>query len=215
MALGANWRISNGYCRVYPSATGGSSTKSFTVETYRSGSWVGSEFTAAFYNAGVFSAYLNTTGDATGYADPVVLTNSPSCVSISLPVPSTLGVAYGKYACILTLRNLDTFIEATYVPSTALNGYGFVRTTNTASTAFTGGVRATANDANGLRYLIAVHKTSTADTTKGGVTAGNIAAEVGQFAITADYQVGVATTDTGVRDLFYAARSDKRRVVVR
>jgi hypothetical protein len=116
---------------------------------------------------------------------------------------------------VISLRAGDTFIEISHVPSAAILQFGFMRSTNEAGTAFTGGIRATANDANGLRYLITTPTTANVDAVRGGVAQASTSAKRSLFAITADYQAGIVSTDTAVRDMFYAGRSHRRRVVVR
>ena len=206
--VGLNWRISNGYCRAYPTQNG--TAFHLTVETYRSGSWFGSEFGAAIYSAGVFSSFVSIAG-TTGVAaaDPFVVVNTPERVSIA--TSSALSAPTSGVSNVFSLRATDTWVELSIANST---GIGIVRTTNEAGTGFAGGVAATANNANGLRYLIATPTTSTTDTTKGGITSGATGTRA-LYQVSADYQVGVQTTTTTVRDLFYATRSERRRVVPR
>lgn len=205
--VAGNWRISNGFCRVYPSATGVGGKKGFTVETFRAGSWVGCEFVGWTYSA-VLPGWIgprDATGDSTGYSSPTILTNTPDVVSIR--------VAGSMGRLTLTLRAGETWVVAQCTGS--LVGLG--RSTATASTGFTGGVRATANDANGLRYLMAscaqTGAGSQVDGANGRIQAATAYPKV--YAITADYQVGPFTTDTGVRDGFYAACYTRRKVVGR
>jgi hypothetical protein len=207
-AVGANWRISNGYCRAYPSATG-TSAKGITVETYRTGSWVGCEFAKFSYNTGLASwgAAFGMTGDTTGYVDPVILSNRPELVVVRIPLGST--------SFTFSLRNGDTWIEMIDAYTSSAGSFtGLGRTTNTASTGFTGGVRATANDANGLRYLISCLDTGITDTTNGRYSSGTTTRQA-VWQMTADYQAGYTGTDTVCRDLFQSARSDRRMVVAR
>jgi hypothetical protein len=194
----APWRISNGYCRLYPSGVG-----KFTVETYRAGSWVGREFEAGYWNGAIWIA-----SDLTN-TRPVILRNEPGCVVIRQPRNFSLAVDF-------TLRSGDTWVESNlrYVENGSPLQLGFATSAVVASTSFTGGLRATANDANGLRYLLSSPSTTTKDAVNGRMylTAGatSIAAQ-----ITADYQAGWYSSDTGVRDLYLAARQESRRVVAR
>lgn len=211
--IGLNWRISNAYVRLYPTANG--SDFYFKVETYRAGNWVGQEFTNSVYSAGVFSSYRSTTGlTGVGAGDPVILMNTPKRVIVQAYTHSAASFAT-RVPNLFSIRMGDTWAEMRSVHDTNV---GLIRSSNEAGTAFSGGVRATANDANGLRYLISVGGCSvaTADTTKGGVrpstgpTVGGVT-----FQIAPDYQAGVFTTDTAVRDLFYAVRTERLRVVAR
>lgn len=206
LGVGGDWRISNGYCRVYPSAT--ASVKGFTVETYRSGAWHGTEFAACqFTPPTTFGAAADTTGDSTGYSEPIILVNN-----LNVCVVQTSGEA-GQFT--FTLRAGDTWVEVRRGLYGIPGRVAFRPTSAISVTTFSGGHRATANDANGLRMLMA----TTANEFSGGTGALAYNSSPGTnppvFQFTADYQAGVVTTDTGVRDLFYAARYDRRRVVIR
>ena len=196
------WRISNGYCRLYPSSVGGQGR--FTVETYRTGSWVGREFMwGVFTTVWVPTA---ATGDATGLVTPSILVNTPNMVVIRSPISS--------YIHDFVIRRGDTWIEATALSPAVPVKWGIAPSTSIASTSFTGGIRATGDDANGLRFLTSAGPATTKDTGTGALYATSTVNTM-TIQVTADYQVGVATTDTTVRDLFYAARSDRQKVVAR
>lgn len=214
--VAGNWRISNGYCRVYPSASLGATRRGFTVETWRSATgWDGHEWVADSYGTAFGGAWANewnsgqahVTGDDSGYSDPVVITNLPEVVVVRVAGESCLTT--------FSLRAADTWVEVTpHHRNTSTVGWGFRRATTEARTTFTGGMRATASDGNGLRYLASAP--CTVYTHADGKIAGLPAtAGLVTYQITADYQAGVVTTDTAVRDLFLAPRSDRRRVVPR
>lgn len=204
LAVGLNWRISNGFTRVYPSQV--SANGRFTVERYKSGAWVGREMQLGTFSAGWNVWYA--TADASGNAFVAkVLTNSVALCAVR--------VAYGKELFDFTLRQGDNFIELAITSTGTAKQYGIATATATASTAFTGGARATANDANGLRYLISFPQAVTTDLVNGYVYA-TAAFTTNAFQICPDYQTGpLAVSDAGVRDLFFAMRSERRQVVPR
>lgn len=205
-ASAGDWRISNGYTRLYPSQVSGNGR--FTVETYRAGSWVGREFTLGVYDPVGFTwGALPMTGDSTGnLATPRVLRNDPSCVTVQCSIVSQ------KYT--ISLRRAETFVTvALTLPAASGLLYGFATSAVVASTAFTGGIRATASDANGLRYLISTPVARTNDLVNGRIYT-TAAANSSQFQITPDYLVGVVSSDTNVRDLFLAAGNELHRVVL-
>lgn len=211
-ATAGDWRISNGYCRVYPTSASGNGR--FTIETYRSGSWVGREFAVAWYDdTGAGWGYGTTftaTGDSNGFITPSVLINSPKLVVVRCAV--------GPYTTTFSLRAADTWVEVTSNDASSSADslhLGLKCSSTVASTTFTGGLRATSNDANGLRYLISSTEAVTADTTNGRLYLDTDTVSSTTWQITADYQVGVTTSATGVRDLFMQARSERERVVAR
>lgn len=194
-----NWRINNGFCRVYPSTV---ASGRFTVETYGTGAWVAQEMEVGYFSASWLN--LKATSDAVTFWTPTVLQNSPECVAIRLP--------YGQGSFDFTLRRGDSWAE---VGIRSFNGvtqqYGIGCAAAVASTAFTGGVRATAGT---TRYLVANPAAVTTDLVNGRayLTAAALSTV---FAVTADYQTGAITGDTGVRDAFLGARSESQRVVIR
>jgi hypothetical protein len=200
--VGGNWRINNGYVRAYPAQS--TAKYGLKVETYRSGSWYGTEFTRCNIVASAVSSYSDLTGGVGGYGEPTIVVNSPSMVTVSLWLAT-------QYPIMFTLRQADTWVEVT-IPTSAQSGMG--PSSAIAGTAFTGGVRATANDANGLRNLLSTTNVTDTAAAAGAIKVSN-ATPTAVFQLTADYQVGIATTDTTVRDLFYSIRSERRGLVTR
>lgn len=205
-AVGLNWRISNGVVRFTPSTSGSSGT--FLIETYSSGAWAGTTFKTRL---GVTVVPLLEAG--TTPAPFRIVRNSPEAVVVRVRMPGQ-GVT-----CDIGLRRGDSWIEMSFSSAGIAWPYGIDCASAIASTAFTGGIRATANDANGRRFLISCPSTITTDLVNGSVklTTGATAA---QFQVTADYQkVGISGvtpgTDTGLRDYFLAARTERVRVVSR
>lgn len=209
LGTGGNWRISNGYVRMYPSMVA-STKRAFTVETWRSPSWVGQEFENVSFNSGTALWTLrNATGGTVGYTDPVVLRNdAEQCVVTTRDESGT--------TFTWSVRRGDLWVEATIALAGGggTTSYGFGRSATEAATSFSGGIRATANDANGLRYLLACVDHQTRETTLGRLTVDSTIANP-TFAIWADYPASFAGTDTSARDMFYCARSESKNVVSR
>jgi hypothetical protein len=78
-------------------------------------------------------------------------------------------MALGRFTVDLTLRRGSRFVEL-YVQGQTSSTLKAVLTTPEASTAGTGFVRVTANDANGNRAIVGSARTFTADTTNGGLS---------------------------------------------
>lgn len=197
----ANWRISNGFTRLYPTSVSG--TGRFTVERWNGAAWVGREF-GWQVSAGTFNY---ATADTAAAFSTRITMNSPYAVSIR--------TFYNYTTYDFTLRQADGFVEVTTTLTPLASTFGFGCSAVVASTAFTGGLRATATDANGLRYLISCPIATTNDLVNGRITA---TASVSQatFQICPDYLTGVGGgTDTSVRDTFMAMRSERRAVGVR
>lgn len=201
-AIGTNWRINNGITRLYPSAGVGHGP--FTVGNYVSGAWVESEF-GAMTNS---TTFLGSTADASDRALAVtVLRNSPEQVTVrtkNAAVSFDWTIRRGDLHAVLSITQPST--------GTARN-WGVGRTTATAGTTFTGGVRQTTGN---NRYLISCPSTVTADTTNGYLNLTSTALNA-QFQIVADYywSGSLALADTTIRDLFLAARLERQRIVPR
>lgn len=209
LATGANWRLNNGYIRLYPSMVAGSN-RGFTVETYRSGSWYGQEYQAVSYNSGTATLTpRHATGGAVGYTDPVILRNSPDACTIATQNGASTVFTF-------TIRRGDLWAEAniSFDGGSGTTSYGFGRTVTEAATSFTGGIRATATDANSLRYLLATSTTSHKDTTVGRLTCGSSVASP-TFGIFPDYLTLPAGTTAQAFDFYCVARAETRNVVIR
>ena len=194
-----DWRISNGFCRVYPSTV---ASGWFTVETYGTGAWVSREMAFGIFS-GAWSGAV-ATSDGTTFWTPIVLRNSLEQVVIRLP--------YSQGSFDFSLRRGDSWFEFGIRSFNGVaNQYGVGCSTAVASTAFTGGIRATAG---ATRYLVANPAAVTTDVVNGRAYL-TAAATSTVFAISADYQTGQITGDTGVRDAFLGARSELQRVVAR
>lgn len=162
---GHDWRISNGYVRVAPAVLTGASNAGcgITVSHFDGSVWdtaVGYTFTLATDN-------LTTRS----FQQIAVLRNDPVAVSIRLNVQ----INNRAWTLDLTLRRGSRFVECRW----SLDVAGVIivaRAANEAATAITGGIRATANDASGNRYVLAGAQAVTNDLVNGKITSGSVTA---------------------------------------
>ena len=213
IATGLNWRISNGAVRLYPTSVSGNGR--FTVEQYLTGAaWSGREFGVLRSS----TTFENATTDSSGNAAPVtVLINRPEVVVVRVKAAS--GSTAGLVSYDFTIRRGNPFVEVQiqqqYSSLFTTQAWGIGTSAVVAMTTFTGGARATANDANGLRAHIASPNTVTKDLVNGRVYL-TAAASSASFSVAPDYVWGAtAFTDTAFRDLYFAARFERMRVVPR
>ena len=142
---GVAWRINNGYVRI--GATAALPEANVTVEVADTSAWVGRELT-------------NNNGDLGGKTGPFIIRNSPELVTVRVGTNSTHTFSVWKGGTIAMIT------QATNVADT-LN---VVFASGVAGTAITGGVRPSANDANGNRLTLLCRSAVTADTTNTGIT---------------------------------------------
>jgi hypothetical protein len=150
---GASWRLSNGLIRVYPSTTAGN----IVVETYDgSSAWEAIEYR------------FGTSGTAYGLAfgSVTVLRNDPTCCVIRFYQPTSANNE--RVYVTLSLSRGHLFIDGTLI-GTISRAFMIERATAEAGTSITAGIRATANDAAGNRYMLLCPKANAVDTTQGRV----------------------------------------------
>lgn len=207
LAVGTNWRISNGIVRLYPTSVGGNGR--FTIERYLDG-WAGREF-GMLYTSTLFA---NATTNASGIASPVsVIVNRPEIVVLRVKSNGGPGTTS---TFDITLRRGDLWCEVTVNQKAThtARAWGIGCSTATAMTAFTGGARATANDANGLRAAVSCPVAVSTDLTNGYVYL-SAAARSATFQVSPDYGWAGGLTDTQWRDGFLSSRLETQRVVAR
>lgn len=165
-SLGHDWRLSNGYVRVAPAViTGGSNPGlDLTVSHWDGTAWDTAVRYTFTINAVAYAA-------ASQYGQVAVLRNDPACVSIRLSV----AISNLAYILDLTLRRGSRVVECRWSLSTAAVII-VARAANEAATAITGGIRATANDASGNRYVMAAAQAVTNDLVNGKLTSGSVTA---------------------------------------
>ena len=151
-----DWRLGNGLLRITPNGTNGridvqhhDGTSWETVKTYQvldGGAEVG--------QWDVFS----------------VIRNDPAGCTIRLLRSVSGG---GVVTLDLTLRRGSRYVECRINKGTSTT-FKVVRSTTEAGTSFTSGIRATVNDGDGNRYILASSKTTTKDTTNGGLEKASV-----------------------------------------
>jgi len=196
-----SWRLSNGFCRVYPSTL---ASGRFTVEVFTNPAWVAREMEIGEFSGTWSNLALTVSGGE--FLTPAVLQNRPDCAVVRLP--------RGRGSVDFLLRRGDSWAEVSVGSFNGNTGqWGVGCSSAVASTSFTGGLAATAG---ATRYLIACASTVTADTVNGRAYLA-VDATSATFAVTADYLTGQTggLTATTTRDSFLGARSEQQNVVSR
>lgn len=190
------WRISNGRLRVSVDMA------SAVISLQR---WNGSAWTAAKTFA------LGGSGGAGPSSAPVmrIVRNRPEGVTVRVLLRITGSSA--SLALDLTLRRGETFVRGFYAG--LQEAHYLSRTSTEAATAVTGGLRATVNDADGSRYIMASVEAQTNNLTIGRL------AQTSTAGTTMNFMVGLlaGTTDTPSDevDQFITSVSETHSVVVR
>lgn len=166
----AGWSLSNGLVRIRPLASGGV----LEVAAYTGGSWRTKAWDITF-NATTLGTFDQC----------ALITNELGLVTVRLMKYMTNGRLYVD----VTLRRGHRFAEV-YVQSEFGGALKIVRATNEAGTNGLGGtVVATANDADGNKYIVGSARTFTADVVAGGISKA--------AASTLDAFIGVVAGGTG------------------
>lgn len=164
------WTLSNGLVRVRPLASGGV----LEVASYTGGAWHAKAWDITF---------AATTLGTFNYC--TLITNEFGLVTLRLMKNMTNGRLYVD----VTLRRGHRFAEV-YVQSEYSGAIKIVRATTEAGTNALGGtVVASANDADGNKYIVGSARTFTADAANGGISKA--------AAATLDAFVGVVAAGTG------------------
>jgi hypothetical protein len=135
-----NWRISNGLVRVIANASAGAQ---IDVQWHNGSSWSSTKSFAVTLSG---SSYTTYTPAPTSMH---ILRNSPERVTVRV-------VSAGTVFVDLSIRRGSRFVEVNATESTGINAsaWGVKRTTTEASTALTGGIRATSNDGDSNRFVL-------------------------------------------------------------
>jgi hypothetical protein len=190
-----SWQVDNGLVRVTGAAAGG-----FDVACWDSGAWRSAK-TYRFLAGGV---ELNATPELT------VIRNEPEEVRVRLSYPQ----GTGRVTADLGLRRGSRFVTGVMKRHSA-STLGVRLVAAEAAEAFTGGIRAAVNDADGNKYVVGSARTFTADTVQGGIE---------KAAVTAlDFFAGHEVGGTGAQANDFAAQllaqylasSGERTVIVR
>lgn len=159
-ALPTKWRLNNGFLRVVPGTTAGS----IAVAAYNGTSWSSVKL---FQVSGTIH-----TGLINAFKQVSILRNSVEEVAIRLWC-STASAGTSRIVTLdLSLPRGSTIVRGAVSISDVLNfeTWRVQRDSAEAATSITGGIRATANDASGNRYVILSDYGTTKDTTNGRVT---------------------------------------------
>lgn len=148
------WQLDNGIVRL-----SGGDAGVFEVAAWDSLGWR----SVKGWRPTVAGAALTTEPEVT------VLRNEPEESAVRLSYPTTAG----RVTLDLALRRGARFVTGVMRRHSAAT-LGIVRATAEGATSETGRLRATANDADGNRYVIGSARTFTADTTTGGISKASI-----------------------------------------
>lgn len=206
LGTGVNWRIANGITRLYPTSVSGNGR--FTVEGWRSGDgWQGVEY-GLIASASVF---VNATGTTSDPSSLKIVKNTPEIVVVRTRQQAEEGAVIDW-----TLRKGDYHVEINiYQPDGAsANNWGVRMSTVTASTAATAGTLRSSGTTASRYQQIMCPSTVTADTVNGSLRLTS-ATSTAVFAVAPDADLGIGTAASVLRDVFFAARSERVRVVTR
>lgn len=141
---------------------------SISMDTTNPGRLAFSTYVSGYSPAKVFALTINGTKVDSAWNSATLIRNDPEEVVLRLTRNNT-PTAPGRSTLDLTLKRGSLAVYA-YFQRHASATLGVALGTTEAGTAFTGGIRATSNDANGNRYVLASAKTFTGDTTNGGIS---------------------------------------------
>lgn len=173
------WYISNGLIKVEPKASSG---------TVRIGTWTGSAYAAKDWDV------QYDTGPAVSFGTPdyvSVLSNSYDAVTVRL-VKSLSPV--GRSTLDLIVRRGATFVEA-YLQHEFGTTLKIGLVTPEAGTGSTGYISATANDANGFKYVIGSALTYTGDNPNGAISKAATGTLDAYFGVSLNATAGNAPAD--------------------
>jgi hypothetical protein len=152
------WSLSNGLVNVAPTASAGV----IDVQSYSGGA----------YRSNLIRIQRNGV-DVQTWQSVSIIRNTAEQVIIRLT--ANIVSAPGRVTLDLNLRRGSRFVEG-YLQSSSSTTLKVVCATTTASTAGTGYVVKTSNDANGNRMIIGSARSHTADTTTGGISKASVTA---------------------------------------
>jgi hypothetical protein len=121
------------------------------------------------------------------------------------------------YTLDLSIRRGARYVECLFIGSGPLGQWGVGRTATEAATAITGGIRATANDAAGNKFVLASPRATTNDLTEGRIYATGALTGSWPFMVGCDVG-GAASLPLSSQGLIYqymAAQGETQRVTAR
>jgi hypothetical protein len=200
--IAGNWRLSNGLVRCFPTGT-----TNIQVEVWTGTVWESATF---IVTASAGASTVNFTGDATaGYYTPLVMRNAPDGVSIR--------IRNGVTTYSLSIARSSRLVTMTWAVQESTADLGMKAGTAAAATAITGGIRRTADDTNGNRFVICSQGAFTSDLVNGGLYL-TAAAASGAIGFGLEFNGSTSTSPnsaTEMRDQFFGPSSTRHAVIVR
>lgn len=210
-----SWRVSNGLTRAYPVYNTGRGYSALEVETWDGSGWAGTTF--AFIDGAIgATSYRGLFGSGTGagqtkYAHCRVLRNDPAMVVIRMDYAfysTTISLTYGQpWVVVSIIENVTT--------AAVKHGWRAIAAGTPASATLTGGIKATASDSNGRKFLVTSPSTVSASVPSVWATT---AAKTSTWQLCADWDSGwdlTTGTGTGLRDYFLGNTAVDQKVVIR
>lgn len=200
-----DWRLSNGLVRVTPGASG-----RINVSHYDGTQWDTTKTFTITVEGLLIASFTNLT----------VLRNSPEETIIRLSAQAT-GTVQPPMRLDIALRRGSRIVNCT---TTAVLGGTqtavIARFVAEASTALTGGLRATSNDASGNRFILLSGRKTATDLVNGSITVTSLSATkpVHPFCIASEVGgTGAAAHDTAanIQDQYFMAQAERVMVVAR
>jgi hypothetical protein len=194
------WALSNGIIRVRPTSTGG-----IGVSVWRG---IDGWSTEKVFSPTVSGVWLSVTpGVAPEFT---ILRNDPEEAKVRLTYPSSPG----RVTVDLVLRRGARFVTGVLKRHAAAN-LGITRTVAEAGTSFTGGIVATAGDAEDVRYLLGSSKAPSSSTTPTASMTRNTVTQLDFFlgAVFAGAPAGDTHTDLLLQ--YLGTTGDETRVMLR
>lgn len=212
---GSTWRSLVGR-QIDADAEGGwrMSTQEVRLSTNTSGqlvvSWNGGTAASPSWESTTFVLTYDTPTDYTEFKKVTVLHNRPEVCSVRLTLEDSTN-RNGAYVD-LTLRRGATFIEGNIVnPRAVTETFGIRRTASEAATSITGGIEATAADANGNKFTLLSPSTITK------TTAGQSGIRLTSAARSLPFCVATVNTFQGITltQAYFATMNHRQQIVAR
>ncbi len=195
--LPLNWQISNGFLRISSSGSG----SVLNVEAHNGTSWS----TAKGYQPAAHNALASYANFGT-FRSLQVLRNGVEKVVIRLttnmPFASGAGTNYVARVDVGLRRGARHAEIGLTFGYPALRTYRLLRSSAEAATSITGGVRATSNDGNGHRYVVASAPGGSAVAVQGGMD-GVTSSTVAQFGVGVEISGSTSTAPDRAQDIAY------------
>lgn len=213
-----NWLIGNGLVRVWPSLT----TGLLVVEHYDGSTWNGNAYEIAGDEPANPVSLPAQAGLLDGFETVTVLRNSPEMVAIRLSCAFEYGLELGRVFLDISIRRGDRtailYLTAAH-PDYPNNAWKIRPSVAEASSlvAGGGGIRATANDAGGDRYVLMTPSDFTPNHTLGEI-ALDVASQTAMFGISMEVGGSAATGTATAAELieqFHSGQTERLIVASR